>query len=81
MSKDVGKTFSMGASIENAETLNLAGQNTPTNYLFGSTGTSGGLYNSTGQLLVQLHAGLDGEDGVAARLGSLGSVWHRAQLP
>ena len=45
MSKDIGKTFFMGASVENAETLNPSGQNTPTNYLFGSTGTGGGLYN------------------------------------
>ncbi|MGA2754155.1 MAG: hypothetical protein ABSE53_10320 [Terracidiphilus sp.] len=47
VSKDIGKTFFLGASVENAETLNPSGQNTPTNYLFGSTGTGGGLYNST----------------------------------
>jgi hypothetical protein len=47
VSKDIGKTIFLGASIENAETLNPSGQNTPTNYLFGSTGTGGGLYNST----------------------------------
>lgn len=47
MSKDFGKTFFLGASVENAETLNPSGQNTPTNYLFGSTGTNGGLYNTT----------------------------------
>jgi hypothetical protein len=37
----------IGAAIENAQTLNPGGQNLPTNYLFGSTGTGGGLYNST----------------------------------
>jgi Skp family chaperone for outer membrane proteins len=47
MTKDFGKSFFMGASIENAETLNPGGQNTPSNYLFGSTGTNGGLYNTT----------------------------------
>jgi hypothetical protein len=47
MSKDFGNVFFLGASIENAETLNPSGQNTPTNYLFGSTGTNGGLYNTT----------------------------------
>jgi Skp family chaperone for outer membrane proteins len=47
MSKDFGKTFFLGASIENAEMLNPSGQNTPSNYIFGSTGTGGGLYNST----------------------------------
>jgi len=47
VSKDIGKVAAIGASIENAETLNPSGQNTPTNYLFGSTGTGGGLYNST----------------------------------
>ena len=46
MSKDFGKTFFIGASAEAAETLNPSGQNTPTNYLFGSTGTNGGLYNT-----------------------------------
>jgi len=45
MSKDFGKTFFLGASIENAETLNPSGQGLPSNYLFGSTGTGGGLYN------------------------------------
>ncbi|HEY1804160.1 MAG TPA: hypothetical protein VGG45_06725 [Terracidiphilus sp.] len=47
VSKDLGSKAFLGASIENAETLNPSGQNTPTNYLFGSTGTGGGLYNST----------------------------------
>ena len=47
LSKDFGKAAFLGFSIENAEMLNPGGQNTPTNYLFGSTGTGGGLYNST----------------------------------
>jgi hypothetical protein len=47
MSKDLGNTFFMGASIENAETLNPGGQNLPSNYIFGATGTNGGLYNTT----------------------------------
>ncbi len=46
VSKDFGKTFFLGASVENAETLNASGQNTPTNYLLGSTGTGGGLYDN-----------------------------------
>ncbi len=45
VSKDFGKTAYVGFSIENAETLNASGQNLPTNYFFGSTGTGGGLYN------------------------------------
>jgi Skp family chaperone for outer membrane proteins len=45
VSKDFGKAAFLGFSIENAEMLNPSGQNTPTNYLFGSTGTGGGLYN------------------------------------
>jgi Skp family chaperone for outer membrane proteins len=45
VSKDIGKAVFIGASVENAEMLNPSGQNTPTNYLFGSTGTGGGLYN------------------------------------
>jgi Skp family chaperone for outer membrane proteins len=47
MSKDFDNTFFMGASIENAETLNPGGQNLPSNYIFGATGTNGGLYNTT----------------------------------
>lgn len=47
VSKNIGKKFFVGASAENAETLNASGQNMPSNYLFGSTGTGGGLYNST----------------------------------
>ncbi len=47
MSKDLGKSAFLGFSVENAETLNPGGQNLPSNYLFGSTGTGGGLYNST----------------------------------
>jgi hypothetical protein len=48
LNKNVGKNVFAGISIENAQTLNApAGQNLPTNYLLGSTGTGGGLYNST----------------------------------
>jgi Skp family chaperone for outer membrane proteins len=47
VSKDFANRFFLGASAENAETLNPAGQNLPSNYLFGSTGTGGGLYNPT----------------------------------
>ncbi len=43
--KDIGNKLFLGASVENAEMLNPAGQDLPTNYLFGSTGTGGGLYN------------------------------------
>ncbi len=45
VSKDFGKAFFIGASVENAETLNPSGQDTPTNTL-GSTGTGGGLYDN-----------------------------------
>jgi hypothetical protein len=47
VSKDFGKKLWIGASAENAETLNPAGSSLPTNVLLGSAGTSGGLYNST----------------------------------
>jgi Skp family chaperone for outer membrane proteins len=47
VSKDFGKSFFIGASAENAETLNPAGSNLPTNLLIGSAGTGGGLYNAT----------------------------------
>ncbi|MGA9063121.1 MAG: hypothetical protein WB341_15850 [Terracidiphilus sp.] len=48
VSKDFGKTFFLGASVENAETLNPGGNNLPSNVLLGSAGTGGGLFNSGG---------------------------------
>lgn len=45
MSKDIGKKLFVGIAAENAETLNPAGQNLPTNILVGAGGTGGGLYN------------------------------------
>lgn len=47
VSKNLGSKAFIGASVENAETLNPAGANLPTNVLLGSAGTGGGLYNST----------------------------------
>jgi hypothetical protein len=48
VSKDFGKSVFFGISVENAQTLNPAGQNLPTNVLLGSAGTGGGLYNGGG---------------------------------
>ncbi len=45
--KDMNNKFWLGASLENAETLNPAGSDLPTNELIGSAGNSGGLYNPT----------------------------------
>ncbi|HEY3704392.1 MAG TPA: hypothetical protein VGL22_04975 [Terracidiphilus sp.] len=47
VTKDFGNKFFVGISAENAETLNPAGANLPTNLLIGSPGVGGGLYNST----------------------------------
>jgi hypothetical protein len=47
VSKDFGKKVWIGASAENAETLNPAGSSLPTNVLLGSAGNGGGLYNTT----------------------------------
>lgn len=47
VSKNLGSKAFIGASVENAETLNPAGANLPTNVLLGSAGTGGCLYNST----------------------------------
>jgi hypothetical protein len=47
VTKDFGNKFWIGASAENAETLNPGGSSLPTNLLIGSAGVSGGLYNST----------------------------------
>ncbi len=47
VSKDIGKKLFMGASAENAEILNPAGANLPSNLLIGSAGNGGGLFNPT----------------------------------
>ena len=47
VTKDFGDKFWIGASAENAETLNPAGSSLPTNLLIGSDGNGGGLYNVT----------------------------------
>lgn len=47
VTKDFHDRFWLGASAENAETLNVGGRNLPSNYVIGSAGTPGGLYNST----------------------------------
>ncbi|HTV07271.1 MAG TPA: hypothetical protein VME86_18010, partial [Acidobacteriaceae bacterium] len=45
VTKDFANKFWVGASAENAETLNPAGSNLPTNLLIGSPGVGGGLYD------------------------------------
>ncbi|HEY6446618.1 MAG TPA: hypothetical protein VIY53_09175 [Acidobacteriaceae bacterium] len=47
ISKNFGNRFWLGASAENAETLNPAGSSLPLNILIGSAGAGGGLYNAT----------------------------------
>ncbi len=47
VTKDFGNKFWIGASAENAETLNPAGSSLPVNLLLGSDGNNGGLYNAT----------------------------------
>ena len=47
VTKNFGDKIWIGASAENAETLNPAGSSLPTNLLIGSDGNSGGLYNAT----------------------------------
>jgi hypothetical protein len=51
ISKDFGKSFFLGASAENAQTLNPGGNNLPINELIGSAGTNGGLYNAAGSAI------------------------------
>lgn len=48
VTKNIGKALFLGASVENAETLNPGGNNLPSNVLIGSAGTSGGLFNAGG---------------------------------
>lgn len=47
VAKAFANKFFMGASAENAETLNPAGSGLPFNLLMGSNGAGGGLYNPT----------------------------------
>ncbi len=47
VTKDISNKFFVGASAENAQTLNPAGSGLPTNLLIGSAGAGGGLYNPT----------------------------------
>ncbi len=47
VTKNFGNKFWLGASAENAETLNPAGSGLPLNVLIGSNGVGGGLYNPT----------------------------------
>jgi Skp family chaperone for outer membrane proteins len=47
ITKDFGDKLWIGASAENAETLNPGGSSLPTNLLIGSDGNNGGLYNVT----------------------------------
>jgi hypothetical protein len=47
VSKNFGSKLWIGASAENAETLNPGGSSLPTNLLIGSDGNNGGLYNVT----------------------------------
>ena len=47
MTKDFSNKFFLGFSAENAQMLNPAGSSLPTNFVAGSAGNSGGLYNPT----------------------------------
>ncbi len=47
--QNFGNKMWLGVSIEAPETLVPAGSGLPTNYLIGSAGTGGGLYNNAGQ--------------------------------
>ncbi|MGB8538843.1 MAG: hypothetical protein WCD57_20640 [Acidobacteriaceae bacterium] len=48
VSKDFGTHAAIAISAENPQTLNVAGHNLPTNFIIGSAGNAGGLYNSAG---------------------------------
>jgi TolA-binding protein len=48
VSKDFGTNLSIAVAAENPQTLNVAGHNLPTNFIIGSAGNAGGLYNSAG---------------------------------
>jgi hypothetical protein len=48
VSKDFGTKASIAISAENPQTLNVVGHSLPTNFIIGSAGNAGGLYNSAG---------------------------------
>jgi hypothetical protein len=47
VTKNFHDRYWLGAAAEDPETLNVGGRNLPNNYIIGSAGVSGGLYNST----------------------------------
>jgi hypothetical protein len=47
VTKDINRKLFLGLSAENAQALNPAGSNLPTNLLIGSAGVAGGLFNPT----------------------------------
>jgi hypothetical protein len=47
VTKNFHDRYWLGASVENPETLNIGGRNLPNNYIIGSAGVGGGLYNAT----------------------------------
>jgi Skp family chaperone for outer membrane proteins len=46
VAKDFGKTFAFGVAAENAEMLDPAGANLPSNLFYGTVGDGGGLYDN-----------------------------------
>jgi len=48
--KNFNNEFWLGFAVENAQTTNLGGGNFPTNFVIGSPGTNGGLYNGGVQI-------------------------------
>lgn len=54
VSKDINKKVFVGASAEEAETLNPAGSNYSYNFLYGAIGDTGGLYNSASNITYNL---------------------------
>ena len=90
VSKDFGKTASFAISAENPQTLNFVGHNTPTNFIFGSAGNAGGLYNSAGTSAGDERGELLGQPRSrparqgrlpVAKLGHLRTLWRRKVLP
>jgi hypothetical protein len=54
VSKDIGKKYFVGVAAEEAETLNPAGSNYSDNFLYGTVGDTGGLYNSASNITFNL---------------------------
>ncbi|HEY1965811.1 MAG TPA: hypothetical protein VGG59_12805 [Acidobacteriaceae bacterium] len=80
VTKNFHDRFWIGASAENAETLNPAGSSLPTNLLIGSDGNNGGLYNVTANYSFNLAPDMIAKIAIEPRFGGHYEVFGIARF-